>query len=222
MSSVATTVTRAAGRQRMLALGGLVLALGVISLPFGTWDHSLASQANMVANEFVFWALVAAILLYVTRIERRPLASIGFIRPRFTDLAIAMAAGLVIVAMLGVLYLVVFPRLGWDETQQFQPLMAVPFWLRLVTVVRAAVSEEILFRGYALERTRELTGSRAVAGLFTWGVFTIDHLGYWGWHHLVVAGLAGGLLTLLYLWRGNLWVNILAHFIIDAVGFLAG
>lgn len=222
MSSVSTTAMRPAGRQRMLALGGLVLALGGISLPFGTWDHALASQGNMVVNELVFWALVAAVLLYVTRIERRPLASIGFIRPRLADIAIAVAAGLLIVALLGVLYLVVFPRLGWDETQQFQPLLAVPFWLRLVTVVRAAVSEEILFRGYALERTRELTGSRAAAGLFTWGVFTIDHLGYWGWHHLVIAGLAGGLLTLLYLWRGNLWVNILAHFIIDAVGFLAG
>jgi len=206
----------------MLALGGLVLALGVISLPFGTWDHALASQGNMVANEFVFWALVAAVLLYVTRVERRPLASIGFTRPSMADLGLATATGVAIVVMLGVLYLVVFPKLGWDETQQFQPLMAVPFWLRLVTVIRAAVSEEILFRGYALGRTEELTGSRAVAALFTWGVFTIDHLGYWGWHHLVVAGLAGAVLTLFYLWRGNLWANILAHFIIDAVGFLAG
>lgn len=206
----------------MRALGGLVLALGGISLPYGTWDHALASQANMVANEFVTWALVAAVLLYVTRIERRSLASIGFKRPGVADLGLATATGVAIVLMLGVLYLVVFPRLGWDETQQFQPLMAVPFWLRLATVIRAAVSEEILFRGYALGRTEELTGSRAVAGLFTWGVFTIDHLGYWGWHHLIIAGLAGAVLTLFYLWRGNLWANILAHFIIDAVGFLAG
>lgn len=222
MSLASTTATRPAGRQRMLALGGLVLALGGISLPFGTWDHSLASLANMVANEFVTWALVAALLLYVTRIERRPLASIGFMRPRLADIGIAVATGVAIVAMLAVLYLVVFPRLGWDESQQFGPLLAVPFWLRLAVVVRAAVCEEIIFRGYALERTKELTGSRAVAGLFTWGVFTIDHLGYWGWHHLVIAGLAGGVLTLLYLWRGNVWVNILAHFIIDAAGFLAG
>jgi membrane protease YdiL (CAAX protease family) len=213
---------RPAGRQRMLALGGLLLALGGISLPYGTWDNALASQANMVANEFVTWALVTAVLVYVTRIERRPLASIGFTRPSAADLGLATAAGVAIVLMLGVLYLVVFPKLGWDETRQFQPLMAVPFWLRLVTVIRAAVSEEILFRGYALGRTEELTGSRAVAGLFTWGVFTIDHLGYWGWHHLIIAGLAGAVLTLFYLWRGNLWANILAHFIIDAVGFLAG
>jgi membrane protease YdiL (CAAX protease family) len=199
---------------------GLLLALGCIGLPFGTWDGALASVAHMAANELVYWGLVAAVLFYVIRIEHRPLNSIGLRRPGSGDIIAALATGALMIAVLGLLYLVVFPALHWDETQQMQTLTAVPFWLRLVSVVRAAVSEEVLFRGYALERVQELTGSRGAAGVFTWAVFTLEHLSYWGWHHLLVAGAAGALLTLLYLWRRNLWANMLAHFMVDAVGFL--
>jgi membrane protease YdiL (CAAX protease family) len=52
-------------------------------------------------------------------------------------------------------------------------------------------------------------------------VFAIDHIGFWGWHHIFIAGSAGAMLTILYLWRRNLWANMVAHFIVDAAAFLA-
>lgn len=201
---------------------GLLLALGGIALPFGTWDHASASIGHMAANELVYGGLVAAVLGYVLWIERRPLASIGFKMPGRQDILVALVAGIVLIALLAVIYLVVFPALHWDETQQLRKLLVVPFWLRFISVVRAAVSEEILFRGYAIERVQELTGSRVAAGMFTWAIFTLEHVSYWGWHHLLVAGAGGAVLTALYLWRRNLWGNMLAHFMVDAAGFLAG
>jgi membrane protease YdiL (CAAX protease family) len=39
---------------------------------------------------------------------------------------------------------------------------------------------------------------------------------------VLVAGFGGLLFTLLYLWRRNLWVNIIAHAIVDGVAILAG
>lgn len=209
-------------RPWLTSIAGLLLALGGISLPFGTWDHAFASVGHMAANELVYWGLVAAILLYVVRIERRPLTSIGLRKPGGRDILAALATGVLMLAVLAVMYLVVLPALHWDEAQQLQTLTVLPFWLRFISVVRAAVSEEVLFRGYALERVQELTGSRGAAGAFTWAIFTLEHLSYWGWHHLLIAGTAGALLTLLYLWRRNLWANMLAHFMVDAVGFLLG
>jgi uncharacterized protein len=221
---MSTTTQMMIGQRKPWLLGGagLLLAFGGISLPFGTWDHALASVGHMAANELVYWGLVAAVLLYVLLIERRPLASIGLRKPSGRDIFAALVMGVLMIGVLAVMYLVVFPALHWDETQQLQTLTAVPFWLRFLSVVRAAVSEEVLFRGYALERVQELTGSRSVAGIFTWAIFTLEHLSYWGWHHLLVAGTAGALLTVLYLWRRNLWANMLAHFMVDAVGFLLG
>ena len=91
-------------------------------------------------------------------------------------------------------------------------------------MTRAAVSEEILFRGYPIPRIEELTGrtslSTALAAAVSWIAFTIAHLGSWGWAQLIVAGYGGAILTALYVWRRDLWCNILAHFIADGAGFL--
>ena len=87
-------------------------------------------------------------------------------------------------------------------------------------VTRTAVAEEVLFRGYPIERLLELTNSRWVAGVIPWAAFTYAHLASWGWAQLIVAGYGGVLLTVLYLWRRNLWANMLAHWIADGAGFL--
>jgi membrane protease YdiL (CAAX protease family) len=200
---------------------GLLLALGLFSLPFGSWMHSSASLANRVGYELVVWAWVAVMLIYVRRVERRPLVSIGFRAVGVKDGIIAVLAGVLILAGLALIYYRVFPALHWNERAQVASVLSLPYWLNVLIVVRAAVSEEILFRGYPIERLEELTGSRLIAGVLPCAVFTFDHVGFWGWHHIFIAGTAGAALTVLYLWRRNVWVNMLAHFIVDAAAFLA-
>ena len=55
-----------------------------------------------------------------------------------------------------------------------------------------------------------------LAGLVSWAVFTYAHLSSWGAPQLIVAGYGGALLTVLYLWRRNIWSNMLAHWIADS------
>lgn len=200
---------------------GVLLALGFFSLPVGSWIHEDAGLANRLAFELIVWAWVAGILLYVLRVERRPLSSIGFRALGVKDGIIAIVAGILILAILALISFVIFPALHWSESSQVASVLSLPYWLNILIVVRAAVSEEILFRGYPMERLEELTGSRAVAGVVTCVVFTLDHIDFWGWHHIFIAGSAGAVLTLLYLWRRNIWVNMIAHFIVDAAAFLA-
>ncbi len=200
---------------------GVVLALGFFSLPIGSWVHDDASLANRLAYELIVWAWVVGMLLYVVRVERRPLSSIGFRAVGLRDWIIAILAGILILALLALILLVVFPALHWSESSQEASILSLPYWLNVLIVVRAAVSEEILFRGYPMERLEELTGSRAIAGVVTCAVFTLDHISFWGWHHIFIAGSAGAALTVLYLWRRNIWVNMIAHFMVDAAAFLA-
>lgn len=209
-----------AGREKYVILAGLVLALGFFSLPVGTWIDQFANLAHMVAYELIIWSWVALMLLYVGVVERRPLSSIGFRRPGVWDGVLGALTGVLILAALGLMYYVLFPLLHWSEQQQISQVAAMPRWLSVLIVVRAAVSEEILFRGYAIERLQQLTGSRSIAGVVSCLVFTLDHIGFWGWHHVFIAGLAGAVLTLLYLWRRNLWINMFAHFMVDAAAFL--
>jgi uncharacterized protein len=200
---------------------GVLLTLGFFSLPVGSWVHDDAGLANRLAFELVVWAWVAGILLYVVRVERRPLSSIGFRAVGVRDWIVAVLAGVLILALLALISLVVFPALHWSESSQEASITALPYWLNVMIVVRAAVSEEILFRGYPMERLEEATGSRTIAGVVTCAVFTLDHISFWGWHHVFIAGTAGAALTVLYLWRRNIWVNMIAHFVVDATAFLA-
>lgn len=224
MHSLAARPKTTGKRRWAIALAGLLLALGPVSLPFSTWDHEFAGIGHLVGNEVIWWIYIVAVLWYVRRIERRPLASIGFRAPGAANIALGVLSGVAILLVLGAMVYLVLPALHLDDpvaaTAGGSALMATPFWWRLVSTVRAAVSEEVLFRGYAMERVEELTGSRVVATVLSLAVFAIDHVAYWGWSHELVVVVGGLAFSLLYLWRRNLWVSIVAHFIVDAATVL--
>ena len=135
----------------------------------------------------------------------------------------AIPAGVLLVAGIPFIYFVVFPLLHLRmNTGEMAKLAATPFWYRRLLVTRAAVCEEILFRGYPIPRIEELTGQTWIAAVVSWTAFTAAHLGSWGWAQLIVAGYGGVILTALYLWRRDLTCNILAHFVADGAGFLLG
>jgi membrane protease YdiL (CAAX protease family) len=213
--SIGTLAPARADRVRTLL--GLGLTLGLGSLPYPVWDDEFADTAHLLGNEAIYWTLVVATLFYVLRIERRPLASIGLRRFGWRDAGAALAIAVATIGALAALFLVVFPWLGVGEAQNLSQLASAPPWWLAISVLRAGVSEEVLFRGYPIERLLEWSGSRTLAFLLPLGLFALAHVGPWGWLHLAVAGVGGALLSLLYLWRRNLWANIFAHCLIDAM-----
>jgi len=201
---------------------GLLLTLGCASLPISAWEDEFAGVGHLVGYEVIWWALVALVLLYVRFVEGRPLESIGFRRLDLKGGLLAIAGAVVMLAGLAGIYYLVFPALHLNEEPQLNQLINTPFWWRVISVVRAAVAEEILFRGYPIERIRELTGSLTVAAVVSCAIFALAHVGAWGWSHLLLAGFGGVILTVLYLWRRNLWVNMITHFIVDGTAILLG
>jgi len=201
---------------------GLVVALSFPSLPVAKWVNEFGGSGNLVGYEIIWWALVVFLLAYAGLVERQPLSSFGFRTLTKVDFVAAMVAALVMVAGLATIYFLVFPWLGISENNQIGVLLATPLWWRIISVIRAAVSEEMLFRGYAMERLEGLTGSQGVAATVSCVVFAAAHVGPWGWGHLLIAGFGGVMLTALYLWRRNLWVNIIAHAVVDGVVVLSG
>jgi membrane protease YdiL (CAAX protease family) len=201
---------------------GLLLTLGVATfLPLGQWGIAHSGLGQPLGREIFWWVAVVVALCYVAFVERRRFASIGFRRPKVLDIVLAVATGILMVAGIIIIYQIIFPLLHLKmNVGEMNTLMETPFWYRVLLVTRAAVAEELLFRGYPIERLNELSGSRALAAFVSWAAFTYAHLGSWGAAQLIVAGYGGVLLTILYLWRGNLWANMLAHWIADGAGFL--
>lgn len=213
-------MTQRRPQRRSLTLIGLIFALGVGLLPLGRWGDTYILPGSRWGAEILWWAAVLALLLYVIAAERRPLGSIGFRTPRWPDLGWGLLFGIVLLVGAGVLDSVVFPALHLKiNMATYRSIIGAPLAYRIALVTRAAVCEEVLFRGYSIERLKEWSGSAWLAGLVSLIVFTAAHLSSWGAAQLIVAGYGGLLLTILYLWRRNIWVNMLAHWIGDC-GFI--
>ena len=200
---------------------GLLITFGFPGLPISRWENEFASLWHLIGYEIIWWTVIILVLLYVRLIEKRPLGSIGFISLRAKDIFIGIITGIIIFVGLGVIYYGLFPALNLNEDDQVNQLIATPFLWRFFSVIRAAVGEEVLFRGYAFERLQELTGSKFISAVVSCTIFTLEHVSPWGWSHLLLAGFGGLILTVLYLWRRNLWVNIIAHLIVDGAAVLA-
>jgi len=94
----------------------------------------------------------------------------------------------------------------------------------LAVTVGAAVTEELMFRGFALQALERLLGSW-VALVITALFFGLTHLfnpGATPWSAVAIAIEAGGLLGTAFLWRRNLWFVIGLHFAWNATVALLG
>ncbi|HEY2068734.1 MAG TPA: CPBP family intramembrane glutamic endopeptidase [Rhizomicrobium sp.] len=197
---------------------GLVLALGLPFCHLGDLGRNLFGP--LWGGEVLWWALFAAVIAYVAFVEHKALSSIGYRAPGTMDIVLGVIAGIVAVMGIGFAFQVVLPAMHLGVNRQLGALIATPLLFRVATVTRAAVVEETLFRGYGFERLAELTKSPLAAALLTWVLFSMAHLQSWGWGQVIIAAWGGLVLTVLYLWRRNLWANIICHWLTDGTGFI--
>lgn len=203
-----------------LALIGLVLALGLPELRLGTWLAPGDTIPAQLARELIWWLLAGLVLGWVLFAERQTLASIGLRRPRRATFGWALVATIALMASAMLGYALILPALGLEMNRTaVASITQQPLWLQLCIFVRAGVVEEILYRGYAIERLTLLTGSRWLAALLPAVFFIAVHYAFWGVGQLVVVTLATLILTALYLWRRDLPCCMIAHALADTIGF---
>jgi membrane protease YdiL (CAAX protease family) len=211
-------------RRLWASLTGLAVALIVPALLMsGGPDAAHGSDSpvtDVLVSEACMWTLTLVLLAIVRFWERRPLSSIGLGRPAWSAIGTggAIAVGLIILASATAALIQAsgLPLEGGNE----EMVVGLPLPLQLFIALSAGFTEEILFRGYAIERVTELTRSRWLGAIVPIVVFGAVHAPFWGVGHALVAGMSGLWLTLVYLWRRNLWTNIAAHALLDGLVFI--
>jgi membrane protease YdiL (CAAX protease family) len=111
-------------------------------------------------------------------------------------------------------------RLGGSmaaNTTLLESLAALSPSRRALLVATAAVTEEVLFRGYAIGVGQSVLGGPWQAFALSLVVFVAAHF-RWGVGHLLTVLWAGAMLSLLFVATGSLVACIVAHFVVDAVG----
>lgn len=206
----------------VVTLAGLVVALGA----FAAVDRVQAAldRPDEGLERHVWkWLAPAVVAGYVLLVEGETLASIGWRVGSVEAFGFHVAVGLV--AMLGAnaVFAPIQERLGLDEEMAtgFAAFVDLSTAGRLFVAGTAGVTEEVPYRGYAIERGAALTGSPLLAAAVSTLAFLYAHVGEtWTASAAVQMLLPTALLVGLYLWTHSLPVVITVHALNDAVGLL--
>jgi membrane protease YdiL (CAAX protease family) len=160
-------------------------------------------------------ALGVLVLVIVVFLERSSLASIGIRKLSGRD---ALAGA--IFGVLELVPLVALPPLlhRFGVSGIAIRVQDTPLLLEWASILSAAVAEEVIFRGYLIERLSRLIKSVSGAAVLSCLLFALWHIPLWGYSGMIAAGVTGIIDTSLYLWRRNLPACMLSHFLTDALG----
>lgn len=233
MTTIPTGEASSAGR----ILGEMASILAVTGALLYA-SETVFGGATLAGGALGWSTLMLGITLVWLSLRRRGTSwdEVGLGRPRSWIRTIALGAVVAVVIFVVtqvVLRSLVLPLVGAPDSSRFAAIAGSPLLLSggLFSVwTAAAFGEEILYRGYVMQRLAQLAGDGAWAWLGAaiaqCIVFGLIHF-YQGLSGIVITGFVGlqfGLALLVV--RRNLWVLIIAHGLIDTVSlvliFLSG
>ena len=205
--------------RRGVVLGVVIFAL--VGFPVARFLTGTLLGGDLSARNgaIIKWVLAALVIGFVVIVEARPIASIGLVRPNLRDVFVGVVTfGVMAISFMLTLQLV--ETLGFSTGFAEGSAGEATVWtvvIALFASLTAAITEEILIRGYALERIEGMTRSTWFAGTTTAVVFVVLHAGTYGLGGLLVLSPLATLLTVAYVWRRNLFVPIIAHVLLNGI-----
>lgn len=153
------------------------------------------------------WLAVGALGILILMVERQDFASIGLRRPTWRDLqwgAIFWGVS----SLASTALQVAFPP---PPSDGMAAILALPIPLLIAIILTTSITEEILFRGYPIERLRVLTGHLWVGVAISMALFALPHLLFFGPQWLLYQGVGLILFYILYVWRRSLAACMVMH-----------
>jgi membrane protease YdiL (CAAX protease family) len=206
--------TRSSRAWTFCGLAIALLGIPVIVTAQRLLSHEPIANSAVLIRELAILALTAVLLWLVRRGERLPLSSIGIRTGRIVK-SLAWGVGLAIACFAAVVAcLALYSALGvhYGEGSSIARSLPVTF----LAVTRAGISEEIFYRGYAIERLQSLTGSKWLAAAISLAAFAGFHFRQ-GVAGIVLAAVLGAIITGFYLWKRDLVAAIFGHFLVDFI-----
>lgn len=199
--------------------GNLVIAL--FALPLFALLELLLSLRLVPTLEIALRGLVAGTVIGIAvRLEQCSLSDIGFRRPTMVDFVYvtgATVAALLVFAGTDPLV----SALGLPVSDGASTVTAgVGIGLAFGIAVTTGLVEEVLYRGYAIERLNEYAESPAIAGGISWGAFTLAHAVVWPVGNLVQVATVSAVFTLVYLRRRSLFPVVGSHVLVWCLAVL--
>ena len=191
--------------------------LGRLDVP--RWVDASATR-SFLANSLASWLLVGVLLVIVVYWVRRRLASIGIRVPSRREVAVGIGAGFggVVLGLVAIGVAVATFQLEQPETLSALSQLSLP--VQVTIVATAVITEEVLWRGYPIERLTELTGNIWIGAVVSGVVFLAVHYPAWG----LVGAIPQAVFTLVivgvYVWSRNVVACMCTHGVINVLTIL--
>lgn len=207
---------------------GIIIFLAIMAF-IVAWSKPLLQQAFPdITEEHAFftgrlaqWAVLLALMAYVKNVEKQPF--LLWKESRMPVLvAVVWVFFLLFIVMTGGLLISFICRIsGFNaHNEVLSSMLTMSFSLRLLTVLTAAVVEELIFRGYLMPRLQLYISNERTLVLVSALIFGLMHFRYGTVANIVIPFYIGLVFARNYLRHSNLKVLIVTHFIIDAIALL--
>ena len=226
---------RSLARNRLRRLSWLRFTLQLASVALAYFLASIPPILILGETNAGFLASVVTSMAAALLVARLWLASDGCLRQAWSirpPLAMGRTLGLAALGTGAIIALfaigaVVIDALGLPPIdvsmvldQVTQSPLSFALWIVLVAWLAAGFGEELLYRGFLMDRLMRLRGMRGrkwPAAIIQAALFGLPHL-YQGWGGVLVTASIGLFLAWLrFANRGNLWACILAHAAVDTI-----
>ncbi|MDX1748574.1 MAG: CPBP family intramembrane glutamic endopeptidase, partial [Halobacteriales archaeon] len=191
--------------------------LGRFGVP--RWVDASATR-SFLANSLVSWLLVGVLLVIVVYWERRRLTSIGLRVPSRREVAVGISAGLGGVVLGLVAIGVAVATFQFEQPETLSAISQLSLPVRVTIVATAVITEEILWRGYPIERLTELTGSLWIGAATSGVVFLAVHYPAWGFVGAIPQVIFTLIIVGVYVRSRNVVACMLTHAVINTLTIL--
>ncbi|WP_158557103.1 CPBP family intramembrane glutamic endopeptidase [Mucilaginibacter conchicola] len=209
--------------KRTAIMIGIVLVIMMLFLSGLFVPKNISLSKRLLVHEAIMWGTATFAILYAFIAERLPLFNDE--KKHDANFYLSWILGL-FVAGIGANFLAnlicgIF-RIPFDAKAQHEVMILVTSnnWIMLLCAVTAGVTEEIIFRGYLLEKFHQLFNDDKLAIGLSAALFAFGHSGYHSLRTMVYTFIFGCLLGLHYRHYKSITVLILAHAFFDLVIFL--
>ena len=180
------------------------------------WIYNPQSYSSVIIfSDIRKWLFALLVILIVWFWEKRKMESVGVRKLEIRTVLAAVMFG-VISVISGVIVLGVFINfLGIEQPETLSGITQLPLIIKLLTITTAAITEELFYRGYAIERIGELSGSYLLAGLISGVIFLGIHYSSWKLAGAIPQFIFTVSLVVFYLKKRNLIASIIMHWVIN-------
>lgn len=206
---------------RKTLIVGLVISLMlpasyvILVLPFLVKPNVEWLLENIIGLAFL-WAITILLLVYIRLFEKRKFSSIGLKSIGIKKISLAIGVGFISSLLIPLFYFGMMFLFDISVENTIDNLSKQSPIFILASIITAAITEEILFRAYPLERLYEVTGSNWIGIAASLGTFLLLHSQSWNLLHILGVVLPlGMLLTIIYLKTRSLLFVIIVHILID-------